>query len=404
MASSKWKDVNITDLQYYATLQIQPSASTTEIKKAYKRLSLLLHPDKNLRSQARATEDFWKLQDAYNVLNDPEDRSSYDDRVFQAYLKMLESRKGYLRFCVMAKNELNTAQETRLPALGEYQRHLQAELNSVGQLVAISDGLSSSRPPSDSGAYPDGGLDQAKARFENAEAKVREAQALKDLADRDLDENTAHYRTLRYEYAGDSEIWNIGSNRDGDWNTAEDSVKSLNMELERTKAEIGLITLKKKEKDLEAALVELSSVRGELQRFQTANMAYVAKETALKKQVAELESTRSKLATANTELSVAKAQLLVRDEAIETLEAENMKLKQAMSDYVDSMSKLENSFQRAKETANSLAVVALLEPKSQQEGTDTDATDELRGTKRTRTSTGAGSRVSLKRTRRQTTY
>lgn len=61
---------------YYAVLQISPTASAAEIKAAYKRRAMELHPDRNPSSSA--TRNFQLLTEAYNVLSDPSARAQYD--------------------------------------------------------------------------------------------------------------------------------------------------------------------------------------------------------------------------------------------------------------------------------------------------------------------------------------
>ncbi|KAJ5646298.1 hypothetical protein N7490_002670 [Penicillium lividum] len=61
---------------YYAILQIPPSADLNEIKVAYKRLALVKHPDKN--PSPDATAEFQLLQEAYSTLSEPKTRQAYD--------------------------------------------------------------------------------------------------------------------------------------------------------------------------------------------------------------------------------------------------------------------------------------------------------------------------------------
>ncbi|KAI8827021.1 uncharacterized protein EV422DRAFT_22341 [Fimicolochytrium jonesii] len=66
-------------LGYYARLGIPTNASADEIKAAYSRQALLIHPDKVPPLQkAQATEEFHRLQEAANVLRDPKKRREYD--------------------------------------------------------------------------------------------------------------------------------------------------------------------------------------------------------------------------------------------------------------------------------------------------------------------------------------
>lgn len=62
-------------LDYYAILEVSSSASTSEIKKSYRRLARLHHPD--LNQDARDTQ-IKRLNEAYEVLRDPKKRAAYD--------------------------------------------------------------------------------------------------------------------------------------------------------------------------------------------------------------------------------------------------------------------------------------------------------------------------------------
>ena len=62
---------------YYQILGVSRSASPAEIKKAYRRLALKFHPDKNPDDSAVA-EQFKQINEAYEVLSNPERRREYD--------------------------------------------------------------------------------------------------------------------------------------------------------------------------------------------------------------------------------------------------------------------------------------------------------------------------------------
>ncbi|KAJ5692067.1 hypothetical protein N7462_001490 [Penicillium macrosclerotiorum] len=63
---------------YYELLEITRSASDEEIKKAYRRKALELHPDRNFGNVEEATRLFAEIQSAYEVLADPQERAWYD--------------------------------------------------------------------------------------------------------------------------------------------------------------------------------------------------------------------------------------------------------------------------------------------------------------------------------------
>lgn len=63
---------------YYKTLGIEKSASTKDIKRAYRKLALKWHPDKNKDNQEVATKKFNEIAEAYEVLSDEKKRKDYD--------------------------------------------------------------------------------------------------------------------------------------------------------------------------------------------------------------------------------------------------------------------------------------------------------------------------------------
>jgi curved DNA-binding protein len=62
---------------YYKTLGVEKSASEEDIKKAYRKLAMKFHPDRNPGNK-QAEEKFKKLSEAYAVLSDQEKRKQYD--------------------------------------------------------------------------------------------------------------------------------------------------------------------------------------------------------------------------------------------------------------------------------------------------------------------------------------
>ncbi|WVR06070.1 hypothetical protein IAU60_003098 [Kwoniella sp. DSM 27419] len=69
----------VNNTEYYRVLGIDKNASEADIKKAYRKQSLLNHPDKNPGDKrAAAEEKFKKIGEAYEVLSDPNKKEVYD--------------------------------------------------------------------------------------------------------------------------------------------------------------------------------------------------------------------------------------------------------------------------------------------------------------------------------------
>jgi curved DNA-binding protein len=64
-------------MNYYETLGVPKDASAEQIKKAYRKLAMKYHPDRN-KDDKDAEEKFKKISEAYAVLSDKEKRQQYD--------------------------------------------------------------------------------------------------------------------------------------------------------------------------------------------------------------------------------------------------------------------------------------------------------------------------------------
>lgn len=78
---------------FYNILEVPETATPDEIRKSYRRLSMLYHPDKNGNSQ-ESTEKFQKISEAYEVLSDPERKREYDMTQNNPFLKMMSGQHG----------------------------------------------------------------------------------------------------------------------------------------------------------------------------------------------------------------------------------------------------------------------------------------------------------------------
>ncbi len=63
---------------YYEVLGVSKNADEREIKKAYKRLAMKYHPDKNQDNKAESEAKFKEVKEAYEILTDPQKKAAYD--------------------------------------------------------------------------------------------------------------------------------------------------------------------------------------------------------------------------------------------------------------------------------------------------------------------------------------
>ena len=63
---------------FYETLGVSRNASDSDIKKAYRKLTMQYHPDRNLDNPEEAAEKFKEIQKAYDTLSDPQKKAAYD--------------------------------------------------------------------------------------------------------------------------------------------------------------------------------------------------------------------------------------------------------------------------------------------------------------------------------------
>ena len=82
-------------LDYYEILEISRNADSAEIKKAYRKLALQFHPDRN-QGDKEAEEKFKAINEAYQILSDEQKRSVYD-----RYGKEGLDRQGFSNFSDM---------------------------------------------------------------------------------------------------------------------------------------------------------------------------------------------------------------------------------------------------------------------------------------------------------------
>jgi DnaJ-class molecular chaperone len=78
---------------FYNILEVPETATADEIKKAYRRLSLIHHPDKNNNSPESATK-FQKISEAYETIGDVDKKREYDLTRNNPFIKMMGGNHG----------------------------------------------------------------------------------------------------------------------------------------------------------------------------------------------------------------------------------------------------------------------------------------------------------------------
>jgi curved DNA-binding protein CbpA len=110
---------------YYDLLGLAPSASVQDIRRAYRELSKLYHPDTTELSAAIATAKFQELNEAYATLSSPDRRMTYDLKI------------GYSRFSVIQpRSDLNQPSNGYQPWRSAYLDPTDRPL-SAGELFAL---------------------------------------------------------------------------------------------------------------------------------------------------------------------------------------------------------------------------------------------------------------------------
>jgi DnaJ-class molecular chaperone len=78
---------------YYQILGLAKNATAEQIKKAYRKLAMQYHPDRNPGKEEWANEKFKEINEAFGVLGDPDKRRQYDQ------FGMACPHKGYHFLC-----------------------------------------------------------------------------------------------------------------------------------------------------------------------------------------------------------------------------------------------------------------------------------------------------------------
>ncbi|MEZ2302197.1 MULTISPECIES: J domain-containing protein [Microcoleus] len=80
---------------YYGLLGLHPSASAIEIRRSYRELSKLYHPDTTDLPPTVATAKFQQLNNAYATLSNPERRLAYDLKIGYSRMNTIQQPPGF---------------------------------------------------------------------------------------------------------------------------------------------------------------------------------------------------------------------------------------------------------------------------------------------------------------------
>jgi molecular chaperone DnaJ len=119
---------------YYKILELSPGATIADIKKSFRRLALLYHPDRNFGSNLHEAK-FKEIKEAYEILSDAKQRQEYNSR--RREQSQTEKKKTYRQ--PTAQIILNEAVEFRkkISALDPARMNRRALYHHIQHLLAI---------------------------------------------------------------------------------------------------------------------------------------------------------------------------------------------------------------------------------------------------------------------------
>lgn len=117
----------MNDPNHYHTLNVSPTATSAEIKQAYRRLAKLFHPDS--KSETADHEQIVRINVAYEVLRDPQRRRFYDQQLYRHPQTNRQQRTAE------AQNHYKRHRQTGQDADEQLQQWLQQVYVPVNRLV-----------------------------------------------------------------------------------------------------------------------------------------------------------------------------------------------------------------------------------------------------------------------------
>ena len=118
------------NLDYYKILGVNKNATQEEIKKAYKKLAIKYHPDKN-EGEVLSEEIFKSVKEAYETLSDTHKKSKYDNlQAYNAQKRSATSNQGI--------HTNRQRREYRRPPENVGMSNMKARLIGIGFIVVIT--------------------------------------------------------------------------------------------------------------------------------------------------------------------------------------------------------------------------------------------------------------------------
>ncbi len=98
-------DVNPKPKTHYDQLGVKPTASPQQIRRAFRDLSKLYHPDTTDLPAPEATEKFQQLNEAYAILSSPDRRWAYDQQVGYSRISVMQPLEPLTRSATPQRRE-----------------------------------------------------------------------------------------------------------------------------------------------------------------------------------------------------------------------------------------------------------------------------------------------------------
>ncbi len=164
----------MAEASHYHTLNVDPSATQAEIKQAYRQLAKRFHPD---TQTAHANHDaIARINAAYEVLGDPQQRRSYDQRLNHPnrnarQQRTADAQQQYRRY----RQQVQTGQE----ADAQFEQWLKQVYTPVNRLIQhILQPLRSEIDALAADPFDDDLMDDFQAYLEDSRAYLKQAQTL----------------------------------------------------------------------------------------------------------------------------------------------------------------------------------------------------------------------------------